>query len=90
MRGVGFSTALPWLLDGERVARLGWNASGMFAYYVPPASYAVQTGAAMAYFGKGSMVPYRGYFALKTVDEDVSMWVPSISDLLANDWIMVE
>lgn len=85
-----FAGALAWLKSGARVARAGWNGKGMFAYMVPPASYPVQTGAAKAHFGEGSLVPYNAYFALKGVDETVSTWVPSVSDLLAEDWHVVE
>lgn len=85
-----FAGALGWLKAGARVARAGWNGKGMFAYMVPPASYPVQTGAAKAHFGEGSLVPYNAYFALKGVDETVSTWVPSVSDLLAEDWHVVE
>jgi hypothetical protein len=85
-----FQGALAALKDGRRVARAGWNGKGMFAYMVPAASYPVQTGAAKAHFGDGSLVPYNAYFALKGVDETVSTWVPSVSDLLAEDWHVIE
>jgi hypothetical protein len=85
-----FGGALAALKDGHRVARVGWNGKGMFAYMVPPASYLVQTGAAKAHFGEGSLVPYNAYFALKGVDDTVSTWVPSSSDLLAEDWHVIE
>jgi hypothetical protein len=85
-----FQGALAALKDGRRVARAGWNGKGMFAYMVPPAAYPVQTGAAKAHFGEGSLVPYNAYFALKGVDETVSTWVPSVSDLLAEDWHVIE
>lgn len=85
-----FQGALAALKDGHRVARNGWNGKGMFAYMVPPASYPVQTGAAKAHFGEGSLVPYNAYFALKGVDETVNTWVPSVSDLLAEDWQVLE
>lgn len=81
-----FGKALEALKNGQRVARAGWNGDGMFAYLVPPASYPVQTGAAKEHFGEGSMVPYRAYLALKTVDDDVATWAPSCSDVLAEDW----
>ncbi len=84
-----FGKALNALKSGERVSRTGWNGKRMFAYLVPSALYPVQTGAAKAHFGEGSMVPYRAYLALKTVDEDVAVWVPSVSDLLAYDWQIV-
>ena len=53
----------------------------MFVYFVPPASYPVQTGAAKAHFGEGAMVPYNAYMAIKNVDgAAVSTWVPSVND----------
>lgn len=85
-----FGAAIKAMKEGMRVTRAGYNGKGMFAYLVPPASYPVQTGAAKAHFGEGSMVPYRAYLALKTVDEDVATWSPSNSDVLAEDWEIVE
>ena len=35
------------------------------------------------------MIPYRAYLALKTVDNKVATWVPSISDVLSDDWFLV-
>ena len=62
----------------------------MFVYHVPAASYPVQTGAAKAHFGEGSMVPYNAYLALKGVNDTVSTWVPSVTDCLAEDWYVIE
>ncbi|WP_081059892.1 DUF2829 domain-containing protein [Burkholderia stagnalis] len=89
-RGACFSSALSWVKQGRRIARAGWNGNGMFVYFVPAASYPVQTGAAKAHFGEGSMVPYNAYLALKGVDDTVSTWVPSVTDCLADDWHIVE
>lgn len=90
MMHVDFGDALRALKAGKRVSRTGWNGAGMFAYLVPAASYPVQTGAAKAHFGDGAMVPYRAYLALKTTRGDVATWAPSCSDVLANDWIILE
>lgn len=84
-----FGAALERVKAGARVARAGWNGKGQFAYLVPAASYPVQTGAAAAHFGAGSVVPYRAYLALKTVDDTVSTWAPSVSDVLAEDWLVL-
>ena len=81
-----FGVALTHLKQGSRIVRKGWNGKGMFVYLVPAASYPVQTGAAKAYFGEGSMVPYNAYMAIKNVDGTVSTWVPSVNDCLAEDW----
>lgn len=85
-----FGDALLMLKAGKRLARLGWNGRGMFVYFVPPASYPVQTGAAKAYFGEGSMVPYNAYLAIKNVGDAVSTWVPSVNDCLSTDWQVIE
>lgn len=87
--GKNFDFALEWLKVGKAVARAGWNGKGMFVYLVPANSYPAQTGVARAFFGGGALVPYNAYFALKGVDGSVNTWVPSISDLLADDWQLV-
>lgn len=88
--GMTFGRAVDAMVRGYRVARSGWNGQGMFAYYVPAAAYPVQTGAAMAHFGKGSLVPYRAYLALKTAQGDVATWAPSATDVLADDWRIID
>lgn len=85
-----FGQAIEAAKQGRRIARLGWNGSGMFAYIVPAASYPAQTGAAKAHFGENALVPYRAYWALKTAQEDVATWTPSGSDSLAEDWVILD
>ncbi|GJH00223.1 DUF2829 domain-containing protein [Paraburkholderia terrae] len=87
--GLSLGLAIEAAKKGERIARAGWNGKGQFVYLVPAASYPVQTGAAKAHFGAGAMVPYNAYLALKTVDNTVSTWAPSVSDCLADDWLIV-
>ena len=83
-----FGAALECLKDGAKVTRAGWNGPGQFVYLVPPASYKAQTDAARERFGE--LVPYRAYFALVTAQNDVATWVPSVSDILATDWRVLE
>lgn len=87
--GMSFGLAVEALKKGERITRQGWNGKGMFVYLVPANSYPAQTGAAKAHFGEGSLVPYNAYLAIKNVDETVSTWVPSINDVLADDWATI-
>ena len=86
---ITFGEALQLVKAGKRIARKGWNGKGMFVYYVPAASYQAQTGVAKEYFGETAMVPYAPYLAIKNVNETVSTWVPSINDVLAEDWLVV-
>lgn len=86
--GLTFGQATDAAKQGQKVARQGWNGSGMFAYIVPAASYPAQTEAAKKQFG--DMVPYRAYWALKTAQNDVATWAPSGSDSLAEDWMIID
>lgn len=84
-----FGDALRALRTGYRLARSGWNGKGMFIYLVPAGNYFPTTSVAKAYFG-GQLVPYKPYIAMKTVDEDVVPWLASQTDLLAEDWMVLE
>jgi len=83
-----FGHAVELLKAGYKVARSGWNGKGMWLYYVPANSYAAQTPAARSRFG--DVVPYRAYIAMVTVDSDVVPWTASQTDVLAEDWTVVE
>jgi hypothetical protein len=85
---LNFSFALEHVKQGDKIARYGWNGKGMFVYYIPAASYPAQTDVAKETFG--DMVKYNAYLAIKTVNGTVSTWVPSINDVLADDWEVIE
>ncbi len=98
---LSFGHALVALEEGKKVARAGWNGKGMFVYLVPAASYPAETEAAKTYWADKQplteentvapiMVPYGAYFALKSAQDIVNTWVPSISDALADDWQIIE
>jgi hypothetical protein len=87
-----FGDALAYLRAGRKVARSGWNGKGMFVYFVGPGRYPPATAAAreIAADQPDGLVPYRPYVAMKTVDGDVVPWLASQSDILADDWQIVE
>lgn len=86
-----FGLAIHCLKNGKKVARAGWNGKGMYVYYVPAASYPVERNnlETMGGIFPDDMVPYREYLALKTAQNDVATWTPSVSDALATDWQIV-
>ena len=86
---MSFGMAIEAARLGHKVARKGWNGTGMFAYIVPANSYPAQTEAIKGQFDN-DMVPYREYWAIKTAQNDVTQWQPSGSDSLANDWVIYE
>ncbi len=84
-----FGLAVEAIKRGQKVARAGWNGKGMFVYLVPANSYPAATEAAKSHFTSG-IVPYCAYMAIKNVNETVSTWVPSVNDVLAEDWAIVQ
>lgn len=87
-----FGQAVAEMKAGKKVARAGWNGSGMFAFYVPASSYPADRNKNGVLLGRfeNDMVPYRAYMALKTAQNDIATWAPSGSDVLAGDWEVVE
>lgn len=82
-----FGHAIEAAKKGFKVARIGWNGQGMYAYIVPANMYPAQTEISKKEFG--DTVPYRAYWALKTAQNDIATWSPSGSDSLAEDWVIV-
>lgn len=87
---MSFGHAIVALKDGRKVARAGWNGKGMFLYHVGANAYPAQTDIAKKHWGENAKVPYRAYIAMKTVDNDVQVWTASQTDVLADDWCIVE
>jgi hypothetical protein len=86
---MNFGKAIEALKEGKKVARKGWNGVGMFVYYVKEASYPAMMDIIKGQF-ENDLVPYRPYLALKTAQNDIATWSPSTSDVLAEDWEIVE
>ena len=70
-----FGSALLSLKNGERVAREGWNGRGMWLELQRPDAHSKMT------------LPY---IYMKTVTGDLVPWLASQTDVLAEDWFVVE
>jgi len=87
-----FGEAIEAAKAGSKIARQGWNGSGMYAVIMPgfpegcPANKATAT---IHGVEEGSMIKVRPYWSLKTAQNDLAMWAPSGSDSLADDWVIV-
>lgn len=69
-----FAMALDSLKAGNKVARNGWNGSGMWIKVQRPDENSKMS---------------RPYLYMRTVDGDLVPWVASQSDLLGDDWVEV-
>ena len=83
---MNFSDALECVKNGARIHRDGWNGKCMFVYYVPKGEFLPFTEIAKQLVNSDGLVEYEPYLAIKNVKGTVSTWVPSINDILANDW----
>lgn len=78
---LSFSNALDLLKDGQRLQRAGWNGKGMYIFRVVTWTYAGR--------GEGGehVLPF---IAMKTADSKVVPWLCSQTDMLANDWQVLD
>lgn len=98
--GMSFGQALAALKQGHRVARSGWNGKGMFVFLVPGSN--LKAGIlrpntpykAMADemgMGKDDTFIINGHIDMKAADGSMVVgWLASQTDMLADDWLVVE
>lgn len=88
-----FGIALEMLKKGFRVARKGWNGKVMFVVFQKgyPDGIPCNKQTAEAWgISEGDLFKCNPYLQIRCVDGSHSMWVPSINDCLAEDWVIVE
>src|SRR4051794_35579427 len=73
--GLTFGLAIETLKAGKKVARNGWNGKGMYIQLHKGTD-----------FEHAIIEPF---LVIKNVKNSFNTWVPSISDLLAEDWEVV-
>lgn len=88
---LSFGSAIELLKAGKKVARSGWNGKGMFLYYVPDNKYPAARNTLNTLDGvfEDNLVPYGAYIAMKTAQNNVVPWLASQTDVLAEDWVIV-
>ncbi|HET6443743.1 MAG TPA: DUF2829 domain-containing protein [candidate division Zixibacteria bacterium] len=85
-----FSNALNALKMGHRVAREGWNGKGMFIFLVPGSTFKVNRPPLLGIYSEGTEINYHGHVDMKTADDMVVPWLCSQTDMLAEDWELVD
>lgn len=87
-----FSQALVYLKAGQKLTRTGWNGKGLFVVmqkaYPNGINCNKQTAEAWG-LNEGDLFKVNPYFQIKNANGTHSMWVPSVGDLLAEDWHLV-
>ncbi len=79
--GLSFGQAIYALQRGKKVCREGWNGKGMFLAIVE--SWNFTNGTCDNY-------EYAPFIAMKTAQDKVVPWLASQTDILAEDWMIVD
>lgn len=78
---VNFGDALQAIKDGHKVSRDGWNGKGMYLFLV----------SLWTFKGNESDVyPNSEFIAIKAAGDNITPWLASQQDMLADDWMIVE
>lgn len=91
--GMTFGLAVEAVKKGFKIARAGWNGKNMFVVYQKgyPDGIPCNKQTAEAWnLNEGDLFVVRPYLQLKTADGSHAMWSPSTSDVLAEDWIIID
>lgn len=87
---MNFGDALQALKNGQKVAREGWNGKGMFLFLVPGSTFSVSRSPLLGIYPEGTEINYCPHVDMKTADGKVVPWLCSQTDMLAEDWVVVE
>lgn len=85
-----FGKALSALKAGQLVARQGWNGKKMFLYLVSGSKFTVSRAPLLGIFPEGTEINYCPHIDMKTADGSCVPWLASQTDILADDWIVVD
>lgn len=88
--GMTFGDAVGALKAGCRMARRGWNGKGLFVFLVAGSTFTVNRPPLLGIYPEGTVINYNPHIDIKGVDGSISTWVPSIGDVLAEDWEYVD
>lgn len=91
--GMSFGLAIEAAKMGKRIARKGWNGKNMSVAYQKgyPDGIPCNENTARAWgMEVGELFKCQPYLQLRCADGSFQMWVASQSDILADDWYIVE
>ena len=91
--GLTFGLAIEAAKMGKKIFRSGWNGLGMFVVYqkgYPQGIPANKQTAEAWNMNEGDSFICNPYLQIKCANRSHSMWVPSINDVLAEDWSILK
>lgn len=86
---MNFGQALEALKQGKCVSREGWNGKGMYVFIIGTTIHEPGIGGWTYTNGKNDNLPLLPFIAMKTADEKVVPWLASQTDILSEDWVII-
>ena len=84
-----FGMAVAALKLGKRVARAGWNGKGMWLALIDGDRWGIG-GTAPYDVPGGAHITHASFIGMRTADQKFVPWLASQTDVLAEDWQIVE
>lgn len=87
--GLTFGLAIEALKAGKRIARAGWNGKGMWLFLIQGSNDIAK----LHGYGFGEMLgepTFRDAIFMRTVDNQLVPWTASQTDVLVEDWQIVD
>ena len=88
--GMNFGLAIEAMKKGKKVARFGWNGTGMFLFLVQGSTFKVNRPPLLGIYPEGTEINYCPHVDMKTADGKIVPWLASQTDILADDWQILE
>ena len=86
---MNFGKAIEALKEGKKVARKGWNGKGMFLFLTTSIDFETKADLSSCSHLEGELT--LPSIVMKTADDKfVVGWLASQTDMLAEDWVVVE
>lgn len=92
-KGMTFGHAIEALKRGAKVAREGWNGKNMFIVYMSPLYLTADkvNDRTAKWIGEGNDLDCQPYLAMYNAQKQwIPGWLASQSDMLAEDWVIVQ
>ena len=87
---MNFSEALEQIKTGKLLKRSGWNGKDQFVFLVKGSQFKVNREPLIDIFDKDTDIIYRPHIDMKYQDGSVGVWLSSMGDLMAEDWVSLD
>lgn len=87
---MNFSSALERIKSGAMLYRDKWNGKDMFVFLVSGSTFTVDRQPLLGVFPEGTRVNYHAHIDMRTADGAIVPWLASQTDILADDWHVID